>query len=251
MTDLIEPVKTPLKRRGRKPKGGKLIETKEIKQDDTPDKKQSIIVHLKCFTAELKQHDIFKYDPKIECVEPFTYDKYQICDTISVEDNIENKEIKNENINNSISEYENKLKMLNIILDNLDANTIKSSCFWCTYPFDTKPFFIPKNISENNILAYGCFCSPECSLAYLLNEHLDESIKIERIYLLNSVYCPICSYTENIKPAVSPYYTLNKYFGNMSIEEYRKLSNTKTNPRYTTVDKPITLSNPEFCEDHL
>ena len=112
-------------------------------------------------------------------------------------------------------------------------------------------FFIPKNISDTAIIAYGCFCSPECGLAYLLNEHIDESVKVERTYLLNSIYCPICSYTENIKPAISPFYTLTKYFGNLSIEEFRKMTNTKTYSRYTLVDKPITLSNPEFCEDHL
>ena len=74
---------------------------------------------------------------------------------------------------------------------------------------------------------------------------------MERVSLLNSLYCPICSYIEPIKPAISPYYTLEKYFGNLSIEEYRKLSNTKSSPRYTLVEKPITLNNPEFCEDHF
>ena len=38
---------------------------------------------------------------------------------------------------------------------------------------------------------------------------------------------------------------------NLSIEEFRKLSNTNTRSRYTLVDKPVTLSNPEFCENHL
>ena len=43
---------------------------------------------------------------------------------------------------------------------------------------------------------------------------------MERIYLLNSVYCSVCSYNDNIKPAISPYYTLDKYFGTLSIEEF-------------------------------
>lgn len=243
MTDINDSLKQPLKRRGRKPKGGKIIGKQEIKSFDSSQQQQSVIVHMKCFTNQIKQLDNLKYTPDIECVEPFTYDKYEICNTIpSVEENVKTIES---------SEYENKLKSLNIILDKQDVNTLKSSCFWCTCPFETKAFFIPKNINDDSINAYGCFCSPECGLAYLLDEHIDESIKVERIFLLNSIYCPICAYNDNIKPALSPYYTLSKYLGNLSIDEFRKLSNSNTISRYTHVEKPITLSNPEFCEDHL
>ena len=251
MTDATEP-KVPIKRRGRKPKGGKLIENKDINPSCDSQQTQSVIVHMKCFTNEIAKPNDFVYNPNIEYVEPFTYDSYQMCNKISLDEpSVTTPTDTPETVNSDASEYDTKLKSLNMILDKLDINTIKSDCFWCTFPFDTRPFFIPKTVSDTSIQAYGCFCTPECCLAYLLNEHIDESIKMERIFLLNSIYCPICSYTENIKPAVSPHYTLSKYFGNLSIEEFRKLSNTNTRSRYTLVDKPVTLSNPEFCEDHL
>ena len=240
-----DPPKIPVKRRGRKPKGGKIVENKDIQKFDNNQQKQSIIVHMKCFTSEIIKPDALVYNPNIEYVEPFTYDAYQLCNKIT------QNETSTEKPQTGVLDYDDKLKSLNIILDKLDTNTIHSDCFWCTCSFNTNPFFIPKNISDTAIIAYGCFCSPECGLAYLLNEHIDESVKVERTYLLNSIYCPICSYTENIKPAISPFYTLTKYFGNLSIEEFRKMTNTKTYSRYTLVDKPITLSNPEFCEDHL
>ena len=242
MTDNNDPLKVPAKRRGRKPKGGKIIESKDIEISNTITQKQSVIVHMKCFTSEIIQPDTLVYTPNIEQVEPFTYDSYETCNVIPV------KEV---SVKNSASEYDDKLKTLNIILDKLDANTVKSACFWCTFPFANTPFFIPKSIYDTSISAYGCFCTPECALAFLLNEHIDESVKMERVYLLNSVYCPICSYADNIKPAISPFHTLDKYFGNLSIDEFRKLSNSNSSLRYTLVEKPITLSNPEFCEDHF
>ena len=244
MTDTIDPspLKTSTKRRGRKPKGGKIIQQAEVQVSNVTTSKQSVIVHMKCFTSELLKPNTMVYTPNIENVEPFTYEKYEVCNTITPSENSKKT--------NDTSDY-NKLKSLNIFLDKHAPNTINSACFWCTVSFLNNPFFIPKTISESAILAYGCFCTPECALAYLLNEHIDESIKIERIYLLNSVYCPICAYNESIKPALSPYYTLDKYLGNLSIDEFRQLSNTNNLSRYTLVDKPITLSNPELCEDHF
>ena len=241
MVDIVDPSKGGAKRRGRKPKGGKIIENKDIITSNESSKKQSVIVHIKCSTSEIAKPEMLTYTPDIEDVEPFTYDKYENCNQVLIQD---------VNKSNDLTDND-KLKTLNIILDKLDVNTVKSACFWCTMPFNNNPFFIPKSISELSILAYGCFCTPECALAFLLGEHIDESIKMERVCLLNSVYCPICSYSESIKPAISPYYTLDKYFGNLSIEEFRKLTNTNTSLRYALVEKPITLSNPEFCEDHF
>ena len=55
-------------------------------------------------------------------------------------------------------------------------------------------------------------------------------------------------YKKNIKPAPSPYYTLDKYFGNLSINEYRKLL---TNDRLIMiVNKPMTKILPEIYEDN-
>ena len=46
-----------------------------------------------------------------------------------------------------------------------------------------------------------------------------------RYSLLNIIYGEIYNYEKNIKPAPNPYYTLDKYYGNLNISEWRKLLN--------------------------
>jgi hypothetical protein len=57
----------------------------------------------------------------------------------------------------------------------------------------------------------------------------------------------IFDYKKNIKPASNPYYLLDKYYGNMTIQEYRKLS--KTDYMLMTIDKPLTRILPELYEE--
>ena len=53
---------------------------------------------------------------------------------------------------------------------------------------------------------------------------------------------------KNIKPAGNPYYLLDKFYGNLSIQEYRQtLSNNRI---YFVVDKPKTKLMPELYEDN-
>ena len=56
------------------------------------------------------------------------------------------------------------------------------------------------------------------------------------------------NYDKNIKPAPNPYYTLDKFYGNLNIQEYRKLLN---NDRLLfIVDKPMTRILPELHDDN-
>jgi len=95
---------------------------------------------------------------------------------------------------------------------------------------------------------YGCFCSPECGVAHLMNEPIDSSIKFERYYLMNFIYGKIFNYCKNIKPAPSPYYMLDKYYGNLSVPEYRSL--LRNERLFLIVDKPLTRVLPELHEDN-
>ena len=54
-----------------------------------------------------------------------------------------------------------------------------------------------------------------------MNENIDSSSKFERYYLLNNIYGKIYNYEKNIKPAPDPHYTLDKYYGLFSINEWR------------------------------
>ena len=108
--------------------------------------------------------------------------------------------------------------------------------------------YIPKHYNNEYLEVYGCFCSPECALAYLKNQEIDNSTKWERYALLNNVYSKIYDYAKNIKPAPNPHYTLDKYYGNLTINEYRKLLN---NDRILmVVDKPMTKILPELYEEN-
>ena len=81
-----------------------------------------------------------------------------------------------------------------------------------------------------------------------MNENIDSSVKFERYYLLNHIYAKIYNYTKNIKPAPNPYYILDKFCGNLSIQEYRALLNNER--LFLIVDKPLTRIFPELHEDN-
>ena len=55
-------------------------------------------------------------------------------------------------------------------------------------------------------------------------------------------------YEKNIKPAPNPYYMLNKYYGNLNIQEYRSL--LRNERLFFIVDKPLTRILPELHEDN-
>jgi hypothetical protein len=247
------------KRRGRKPKGGKVI-AENLTSNQIIKKKQAVIVHLNCTSSDIHLLNInnndIKYDPIIESVVSYSEvldNNYEIIsESITYDNGIKTQAKKEYHINSvnfsssSISLIEEKLTNLKCNLETIDLCSVNSDCFWCTYPFDNSPIHIPKCYKNNKLNVYGCFCSPECALAYLMNESLDESTKFERCHLLNHTYSKIFDYTENIKPALNPHYTLEKFLGTLKIEEYRNMKNIR---QFIFVDKPMTLITPEFTQD--
>lgn len=300
-----------LRKRGRKPKGGKLI----LKQAENSNKQMSIanvILHLKCSMNDLNDYntninkmvtDPLEYNPsippeiltynqndnsqfsiyelnKINNISVDTNNDYAYNDTTnntgqskpivcsickSKQDNtmaMENNEpcqdtpeecvtsdtdiIEDEDIN--LKDLNYKLKKIKI---NLYKNMIqdkKSACFWCTYHYDNPSCYIPKYEMDDTIYGYGSFCRPECAVAYLMKENIDDSTKFERYHLLNQIYSKIYDFKKNIKPAPNPYYLLDKYYGNLTIQEYRKL--LKTEHMLLVIDKPLTRILPELHEDN-
>jgi len=211
------------KKRGRKPRGGKIVECNDntvlnINTQILP----NIILHLMCGLKDLNPINENNYYIKEEKME-------------------RNKE--NENKNN----INDKLNELKLEFKNNTRNKI-SACFWCTYSFNNYPIYIPKNIKNNQYEVYGCFCSPECATGYLINEKIDTSIISERYQLLNFLYGKIYNYNENIKPAPNPHYFLDKYYGNLTIDEYRTLS--QKGKTFLVINKPITCILPELLEDN-
>jgi hypothetical protein len=240
--------KPPPKKRGRKPKGGKIINKTE-KQLPTNQVITNVILHLKCKLSDINNDCIggkIKYDPSVPSVEGTYTNNYKPSE-LSYEIINNCKEIIDisNNIDNNITE--NKLKQLQHSLHSNNLSNKKSACFWCTCPFDNHPVYIPKSYLKNKYNVYGNFCSPECAVAHLFNEHLDSSTKFERYNLFNHIYSKIYNYEKNIKPAPNPYYVLDKFLGNLTITEYRKLSSQEQ--LLFVMDKPITRIFPELHDD--
>ena len=249
------PSKVP-KKRGRKPKGGKIVPN-TLFLETNKGHEPNIIMHLKCGEADLVQNNfIFSttYDPTVETFQFETNIGYSVIDY-----GVKDKNIKNElnltatddfkkDENDDSKHLCNKLKELTYQLHTNSISDKKSACFWCTCDFDNPTVLIPKFELNKMYHCYGCFCSPECATAYLFEESIDTSTRFERYHLLNHIYCKIYNYEKNIKPAPNPYYTLNKYYGNLTIHEYRKL--LKNERLLLVVDKPLSRILPELHEDN-
>jgi hypothetical protein len=279
----VEEPKQGGKKRGRKPKGGKII-PQIVPINNIKESKPNVILHLKCSLKDLQTNSLFNSN-----IQSFNFstnkneNSYEIIgstDINSTDDTVYNQnntsDIININLNHSITntfgkstedeiEYEdddhsckNKendikevWKKLKILEHKLHINNIsdkKSACFWCTYEFDNPPVYIPKYYIKESYHVYGCFCSPECATAYLMEENIDSSSKFERYHLINHIYTKIYDYEKNIKPAPNPYYMLEKYYGNLNIQEYRAL--LKNERLFLVVDKPLTRILPELHEDN-
>jgi len=250
------------KKRGRKPKGGKIIQ-QIIPLNNIKETKPNVILHLKCCLKDLNISNLFGSN----------LDGY----SFSHHNNLFFDHINNENNNiinasSKLSEYEDDIdstdydanmsknkdsdireiwKKLKILEHNLHINNTdnkKSACFWDTCEFDNPPVYIPKHFMNDTYQVYGCFCSPECAVAHLMEENIDSSIKFERYQLMNHIYSKVYNYSKNIKPAPNPYYMLEKYYGNLSIQEFRSL--LRNERLFLVVDKPLTRVMPELHEDN-
>ena len=262
--NIIEETKHIPKKRGRKPKGGKIIQ-QIVPINNNKETKPNVILHLKCslkdlninsiIDSEILSYNSYNFQNKTNLTfEIINNDTFTKSDNISVTSNKFNVEeeidYEEEKVGkeNDIRDVWKKLKMLE---HNLHINNIcdkKSACFWCTYEFDNPPIYIPKHYIKESYQVYGCFCSPECATAHLMEENIDSSSKFERYHLINHIYSKIYDYTKNIKPAPNPYYMLEKYYGNLTIQEYRAL--LRNERLFLIVDKPLTRILPELHEDN-
>lgn len=236
--------KPPPRKRGRKPKGGKIITPPPAK--DTSDTKISnIILHLKCNTSDLSSN----FSNLSNEIQSFNFNNSmtEACQSVNHSDSLSS--INENNDEQDVSKIiHEKLKNLQLNLHINNISDKKSACFWCSHEFDNPPIHIPKFLLNDSYHVYGCFCSPECAVAYLMEENIDSSTKFERYHLLNQIYTKVYDFNKNIKPAPNPFYTLDKFYGNLTISEYRKL--LAHDRLLFIVDKPLTRILPELHEDN-
>jgi hypothetical protein len=239
-----KPIKKP-KKRGRKPKGGKIVE-KNVILSNKKDSVENIILHLKCSSKDIENEKINNEEENE--IKSYVINKTK--NTMINFDSYKKNNLPNKQNTDGIDKelIWEKIKLLKLQLHKNDIADKRSNCFWCTYCFDNPPIYIPKRIVNDQIEVYGCFCSPECAVAYLKKEKINTSTLWERYAILNNIYCKIFNYEKNIKPAPNPFYTLEKYYGNLTIEEYRsKLSDDRI---LMVVDKPLTKIMPDMYEEN-
>lgn len=96
-------------------------------------------------------------------------------------------------------------------------------CYWCAQPFPNAPCFLPVKEESGMYSVYGNFCTPQCGLAYLLNEHLDSHVRWERMALLHRMYK-----SSRLYPS-PPREALVQFGGPYTYEKYRQvISDGKT-----------------------
>jgi hypothetical protein len=183
--DVATDVKQPMKKRGRKPKGGKIIQQvipTEIPANDKP----NVILHLKCSMKDLHN------STNSNNVESYTFNTKNLCYDVIGGENINsintyshslnnnplnNNSLNNNSINNTNNYHKNdddddddfntikdtnkdiwrKLKQLEHNLHSNNVNNKKSACFWDSCDFDNPPIFIPKHFINGTYHVYGNF----------------------------------------------------------------------------------------------
>jgi hypothetical protein len=166
------------KKRGRKPKGGKLI-VKNSEPSDKPPPVSNVILHLKCSMKDLDDYNNnmnkmvsnpLNYNPDVpptimtySTTDSSGFSSYESrkedsnfayteqttncytcskCLNNSDEDISENKGHEDDEVN--IKDTNQKLKRLKMNLYKNSMNDKKSACFWCTFDFDNQSCYIPK-----------------------------------------------------------------------------------------------------------
>lgn len=115
-----------------------------------------------------------------------------------------------------------KIEIINI--NNNLHNEINISCWWCTYEIEKNNYYhIPDRYDDLTYYVYGYFCSPNCAMAFNLDE--DDYKSTIRNALIEKLY------EHNLRPA-DDWKLLQKFGGNMLIEDFRKnFNNNKSSKK--------------------
>ena len=147
-SDIID---TGVKKRGRKPKGGKIIKQQQIQEVDKV-VKPNIILHLKCSLKDLNNIGDYNSNFTNSSIDPYNFDsnktEYKLDDFEIEQKNISNNIILEKQDNTEVVDTKEIWKKMKILEHTLHVNNVsdkKSACFWCTYDFDNPSIYIPKN----------------------------------------------------------------------------------------------------------
>ena len=222
-----------MKKRGRKPKGGKLIDAPS-NVDNQVGHIPPVVLHLRCRLSDLER-------PLVASQDPVPYEG-PTDDPLPV---FSNESPSTDDDAHAPPSIDDRLNELSLSMLQNEVSDRDSACFWCTFPFDNPPVYIPRLRTARSLKGYGCFCSPECATAYLFAEkNLDKSTMHERHCLLNNVYGSQYDEPKPIKAAPNPHFLLSRFCGNLSIEEYRE--SLASNRIVLVVNEPLSRMLPQI-----
>lgn len=114
-------------------------------------------------------------------------------------------------------------KMINTgfryIKDNKWPKKTCTRCWWCAFNFEDTPCAIPYKYSNNTFYVVGCFCSFNCTLAYIIDIIPDK--KWEKTSLLHMMYKQTYNSDEQII-ATPRKETFKEYGGNIDYNDWKK-----------------------------
>jgi hypothetical protein len=255
-TPVAKRVRKPAAKKEKKPIQVVAVVTPDgIEGTFTPEPRRPLIVHLPFNSNEVEFQDgAYHYDPKPpNVVHPFDGEG-QVYFQVNTDGSSDMKQVgveqegwKMENTvkiipqkaehaeKSSVAVVQQAVKVENFTRAQLLAcyatepgktfhvpQTTDVACFWCTCEFNGAPCFLPVKEEMNTYHIYGNFCSPQCALSFLLQEHLDSHVRWDRMALLHRMYRPAGKMNGRLYPA-PPRESLTKYGGPYTVEQFREL----------------------------
>jgi hypothetical protein len=154
---------------------------------------------------------------------------YEIDNNMNYQDNIKDFKINMNNDNNIVGV---ELSNTNIFTQEFDLaeeeDEDEKYCMWDTCTFTHKSIGIPTsfNLNKKEYMSIGCFCSTSCAAAFNATDcRISSHVKFERNALINMLHDDISNQLLKFAPSRE---CLNRYGGNLTIEQFRKSNATKS-----------------------
>jgi len=92
------------------------------------------------------------------------------------------------------------------------------ACWWDCYEINNMPFFLPDKFYNGIYYVFGCFCSPNCAMAY--NLHMNDNKTHNRYSLVKRMIFDMYGKHEHLHIS-PPKEILEKFGGPLSISQFR------------------------------
>jgi hypothetical protein len=221
------------KKRGRKPKSYYIFKAEDSLKNSNPinSEEEKVILHLPITINEINT---------IEHADTSIFIKNDITDQKSIES------ASNSEYNTTCNKDKIVMNNINKILTHTITVNENTRCWWCHHSFNAPAIQLPENYYNDTFYCIGHFCSYNCAKAY--NISLNDILIHKRESLINLMYYKTYGYYINIK-AAPHWFTLKKYGGILSIDEYRHSFNI-TNKEFVILHPPMISRQMQIEESY-